>query len=179
MATTAQPAVQLPPLLIEPSERLRGSDELVRERVYNAVGTHVLEVMGHPETQKKTRTIGQEVLDAAIEVVVRMAIKEGYFRLPGGFGSFKVLLLGAGKKRLPNGTIVDLAENRSRLKYEEGAAVRELLGMPYKTSYRRKYARHSKLTQAASKAAFRPLKPQRKNAKPVAQQTRVGRRRRA
>jgi hypothetical protein len=124
----------------------------IRERVYKAIAVHVAEL--RDGATEKTTAFGRDVLDAVIEIVVRTAIKEGYFRLPGGFGSFRSQSLKSSLKRLPTGEVIELSPNRMRLRYEEGAAVRELLGMPYKTSYRRKQTRRSKLTKQAASIAF-------------------------
>jgi hypothetical protein len=144
------------PRLIEPSsstKREGGSDGAIRERVYRAIATHLRDVTGG-EVSRAGTALGREILDAVTEIVIRTAIMEGYFRLPGGFGSFKVLQLRPSQKRLPTGEVVELKSTRSRLRYEEGAAVRELLGMPYKTSYKRKYSRQSKLSNRAADIAF-------------------------
>ena len=106
------------------------------------------------EVSRAGSELGREVLDAVTEIIIRTAIKEGYFRLPSGFGSLKVLQLRSTQKRLPTGEVVELQPKRSRLRYEEGSAVRELLGMPYKTSYKRKYSRQSKLSNRSADIAF-------------------------
>ena len=143
------------PLLITPSDATGGSDAVIRERVHRAIAAYVRDITGGV-TPKKGSALGHEILDAVIEIVMRTALKEGYFRLPGGFGSFKVERLPTGQKRLPTGQVIELNPRRSRLRYEEGAAVRELLGMPYRTMYKRKYHRVSKLTERASAIAFPP-----------------------
>lgn len=101
-----------------------------------------------------SREFGREILEAVVEICLRSAMAEGYFRLPNGFGSFRLQQLKNTVKRMPGGRLVALTDRRSRLRYEEGAAVRELIGMPPKTSYRRKYARESKLSSRATEIAF-------------------------
>lgn len=148
------PAINRRPRLIEPSDPGEaGNDGLIRDRVYRAIAAQVRESVG--DTARPVGSVvGRELLDAVMEIVMRTALKEGYFRLPGGFGSFKVQRLKSTAKRLPTGQVVELNSHRSRLRYEEGAAVRELLGMPYKTSYRRKHHRVSKLAEKAADIAF-------------------------
>lgn len=143
------------PRLIEPSRAIptRDSDGEIRERVYKAIALHIREKTGG-EISRAGTALGREILDVVVEILFRTAIKEGYFRLPSGFGSLKVTQLRSSTKRLPTGEVVELTEPRSRLRYEEGAAVRELLGMPYKTSYRRRYFRHSKVLPKALDIAF-------------------------
>lgn len=144
-------------LLIQPFNRgTGGTDEEIRERVNRAIAAYLWDLTGGSGRLPNMThaNLGREVLDACIEIVMRTAIREGYFRLPGGFGSFKVRDLASTQKRLPGGEIVDLIASRSRLRYEEGAAVRELLGMPCKTSYRRKRLRRSKLSERAATVAF-------------------------
>ena len=140
--------------LIKPSDPVADGDGLIRERVYRAIAAHIRDATGGEVPRAIGPALGREVLDAVIEIVMRTALAEGYFRLPGGFGSFKVQQLKSMDKRLPTGQVVALNARRSRLRYEEGAAVRELLGMPYKTSYRRKHLRTSKLSERASDIAF-------------------------
>jgi hypothetical protein len=141
--------------LIEPFKTQGASDEEIRKRVYKAITAHVRELTEGELPQQNSETLGRDILDGVIELVWRTALTEGYFRLPGGFGSLKVQVLKSTQKRLPTGQVVDLTKShRSRLRYEEGAAVRELLGMPYKTSYRRKFVRQSKLEKRAAEIAF-------------------------
>jgi hypothetical protein len=147
-----------PPRLIEPSNSQptrddNGSGSAVRDRVHRAIAQH-LKTVTEGDIRHVSSAFGREVLDVVIEIVIRTALQEGYFRLPSGFGSFKVTQLRSSTKRLPTGALVSLTEPRSRLRYEEGAAVRELLGMPYKTSYRRKYHRQSKVSPKALDIAF-------------------------
>lgn len=139
---------------VEPGDGSGGRDGQIRERVYRAIAAHIRDATGGEVPRAIGSALGREVLDAVIEIVMRTALAEGYFRLPGGFGSFKVQRLKSTAKRLPTGQVVALTSRRSRLRYEEGAAVRELLGMPYKTSYRRKHLRTSKLSERASDIAF-------------------------
>ena len=138
--------------LIRRSRTSGDPESVVRERVHKAIGAYLSEAT--EGAVPSSIVLGREVLDAIMEIVVRTAINEGYFRFPGGYGSLKVQHLRSASKRLPTGEVVKLKEQRSRLRYEEGATVRELLGMPYKTSYRRKFARTSKLGDKSSTTAF-------------------------
>jgi hypothetical protein len=123
-------------------------DEIVRERVYRAISSEIKKLTGGKPVQRLSKELGRDVLEAVTEIVFAVALREGYFRFPNGYGSLKVQRLKRDPqpKRLPTGEIVDMPPNRVKLRYEEGAAVRESLGQPPKTSYRRRYDRRSKLS---------------------------------
>lgn len=69
---------------------------------------------------------GKEIFDAICAKVFASAVEAGTFRFPGGFGSLKVTDVAAGKKTLPNGTVVQ-APARKKLRYDMGTAVRASL----------------------------------------------------
>lgn len=66
---------------------------------------------------------GKEIFDTVVSEIFGAATRDGGFRFPGGYGSLKVVKVAAGKKTLPNGTVVSAPE-RSKLRYDMGTAVR-------------------------------------------------------
>lgn len=113
------------------------------------------EVSLAPRTQARTRRnlqAGRDILAGLTEILFTAAIRDGYLRFPNGYGSFKVVRSGSGvPKRLPTGKLIAMSPDRVRFRYEEGAAVREALGLAPKTSYVRRFQREltvSKDTQA-------------------------------
>jgi nucleoid DNA-binding protein len=163
------------PVLIEPDTV---SEESRRDRVYLAVSNHVNEltaeyvkdaveryrarlaeagedpeateriVKGPSERIHLNAQLGKEILAGITEIVFTAALREGYFRFPDGFGSFRVQRLTENPKpkRLPTGQIIPMPPNRVKFKYEDGAAVREALGLSKKTNYVRRYQRESRLS---------------------------------
>lgn len=146
------------PRLIEPSKATGESDTEIRLRVYRAIAAHVRETTGGVVSmQGEGLSLGCDILNAVVEIIFRTAIKEGYFKLPAGFGSLKVQELRGTVKKLPTGQLLTLSANRSRLRFTEGTAVKDLLGMPYKWTSRKAYLRKSKLSAKACEAgAFTP-----------------------
>jgi len=127
------------------------TDDAIRDRMYLALAAQVIELVKDKTQLRVTRELGKDVLEGVTEIVFNVAIKHGYVRLPGGHGSLSLQRLkrDAKPKRLPTGEMVTMGANRVRLRYEEGAAVREALGMPRKTSYKRQFARESVLSDRA------------------------------
>lgn len=126
-------------------------DEEVRERLYLAIAAHVIEVVKDKPNLRIGHELGRVILEGVTEALFKTAITHGYMRFPGGYGSMKVQRLkrDAQLKRLPTGEMVPMPPNRVRLRYEEGAAVREALGMPRKTSYVRQFRREDALPEKA------------------------------
>lgn len=133
-----------------PSEKKR-TDEEIREGLYRAVSQAVRELTDGKAIPRISKELGKDIVEVVTEAIFTSALDEGYFRFPNGYGSLKVQRLKRNPKpkRLPTGEIVTMSPNRVRLRYEEGAAVRERLGMPPKTNYERKYERRPKLSDRA------------------------------
>ena len=102
-----------------------------------------------PDRMRLNTQLGRKVLAGITEIIFTAALKDGYFRFPDGFGSFSVQRLTPNPKpkRLPTGDIVPMPPNRVKFKYEDGAAVREALGLSKKTNYVRRYKRESRLSK--------------------------------
>ncbi len=147
-----------------------------RDRVYLAVSNHINELTsdyvkkaikrykarlaaaakgagpapkGPPEKLHLNGHIGKEILAGITEILFTAALRDGYFRFPDGYGSFRVQRLTENPKpkRLPTGEVIDMPPNRVKFKYEDGAAVREALGLSKKTNYVRLYERESRLSK--------------------------------
>lgn len=123
------------------------SDEEVREQTHKAIAAAVTEILNKGTAARVSNQLGRSVLEAVTEVIFTVAMRQGYFRFPDGYGSLKVQRLKADPKlkRLPTGEMVPMPTKRVRLRYEEGAAVREALGLPPKTNYVRRYRRGTRL----------------------------------
>lgn len=121
------------------------TDEQIRERLHLAISAHVIELVKDKQLLRPSRELGLAVLEGVTEAVFRTVIDHGYLRFPQGHGSLKVARLKRNPqmKRLPTGEMVPMPEHRVKLRYEEGATVREALGMPPKTNYRRQFDRKS------------------------------------
>lgn len=124
------------------------TDEEIRERVDLAISAHVADLVKDREVVRPGRELGRAIFEGITEIIFKVAVEYGYVRFPQGHGSLKVhrLKRNAQPKRLPTGKMVTMSPNRVRVKYEEGAAVREALGMPRKTSYVRQFDRESALS---------------------------------
>ena len=136
----------------ESSEPVRLNDEEVREQVYKALAEEVKSIFGeHAPRVNKDHV--RDLLDSVTEIIFRVARKEGYFRFPKGYGSLKVVRLKPNPKpkRLPTGEMVPMPKDRVKLRYEEGAAVLEMLGSPPKTSFKRRFQRQSALAESTRK----------------------------
>lgn len=149
-AMRAQAVRGTAPVLPSPSSG--ESETEVMERVYYALATHLIDVTGG-QFRRPTKRLGKELLKGLTEIVFRTAIKEGFFRFPAGWGTLRTRPLACYKKRLPSGDIVQLPPARQRLKYEEGSAVRELVGRPLRTKYERQFRRRTILTDRALRVA--------------------------
>lgn len=105
-------------------------------------------IKGPPEKIHLNAQLGKEILAGITEIIFTAALNEGYFRFPDGFGSFRVQRLTENPrpKRLPTGQVIPMPPNRVKFKYEDGAAVREALGLSKKTNYVRRYQRESRLS---------------------------------
>jgi hypothetical protein len=148
------------------------SEAARRDRVYKAVADHVSELVdarvrdvverqmaslaaapeGEPVPDVRVTLdlpTGKAILAGITEIIFTAALREGYFRFPDGYGSFRVQRLTANPrpKRLPTGVTVKMPTNRVKFKYEDGAAVREALGLSKKTNYVRRYDRESRLSE--------------------------------
>jgi hypothetical protein len=123
----------------------------VRDRVLKALAHHMVDVTDGAVI--RSRKFGRELLAATVELIFRTAIKEGSFRLPDGWGVLSIRQLYPSQRRIPTGEIVKLPPLRYRLRYEEGSAVRALLGRPQKTKYARQFVRRTKLTKKAMATA--------------------------
>lgn len=165
-------AKPLPAPTPPPSDTPLVSEEVRRERVYRAISNHVAELteayvaravaryqarlieQGDEATQAPdgrlhlSRKFGREVLVGLTEIIFTAALKDGYFRFPEGYGSFRVQTLTANPKpkRLPTGEVIPMAPHRVKFKYEDGAAVRDQLGLAKKTNYKRRFQRESRLS---------------------------------
>lgn len=93
------------------------------------------------------QTMGKDLLAGITEIIFTAALRDGYFRFPDGYGSFRVQRLTENPKpkRLPTGDVVPMPANRVKFKYEDGAAVREVLGLSKKTNYIRRHPRGTRL----------------------------------
>lgn len=129
------------------SEEATPTDEQLRERFYRAVSNATREAM--TGRTKYSKEAGKIIFEAITELIFAQAVKAGYFRFPNGYGSLKVqrLKLDPQPKRLPTGEMVEMPTGRVKLRYEEGAAIREALGMPPHTNYKRRFNRQSKLSK--------------------------------
>lgn len=127
----------------------RLSDEAIRTRIFRAVSQQVRELTDGRPITRISKELGREIVEAVTEIIFTAALEHGYFRFPGGYGSLKVARLKQNPrpKRLPTGEVVTMRPNRIKVRYEEGAVVREELGMPPKTNYQRRYRRRSKLSK--------------------------------
>lgn len=133
----------------DPDALIPGNDDAeVRAKVYLAIVNHVRELTQGKPITRVSYLLGRNILVGVTEIIMSTALREGYFRLPEGYGSLRVKRLKPNPKpkRLPNGDMIMLPPNRSKLEYEDGAAVREYLKMPPKTSYRRRFQRESALS---------------------------------
>jgi len=93
-----------------------------KERIYEKISELVKD-----KTDKRIgKTGGRDVFDLVVAEIFALATKEGTVRLNGGFGSFHVRNYQAGSRRLPSGKETSFGE-RSKLRYEEGVVVRELV----------------------------------------------------
>jgi hypothetical protein len=124
-------------------------DEEIREGIYRAASQAMRELTDGKGIPRISKELGRDIIEVITEIIFASALKEGYFRFPNGYGSLKVQRLKRNPqpKRLPTGEMVTMSSKRVRMRYEEGAAVRESLGMPPKTNYKRKYDRRSKLSE--------------------------------
>lgn len=129
------------------SETIKPTDEELRERFYKALSNTAREIFA--DKRKYSKETGRLLLEQVVELIFAQAIQSGYFRFPNGYGSLKVQRLKRNPqmKRLPDGRMVPMPHTRTKLRYEEGAAVREGLGMPPQTNYKRRFNRQSKLTK--------------------------------
>lgn len=127
----------------------RLSDEAIREHVFRAISNEARELTGGRPIQRVSKELGRDLLEAVTEIIFTATMAHGYFRFPNGYGSLKVARLKRNPKpkRLPTGAVVPISGSRVKLRYEEGAAVREELGMTPKTNYQRRYRRRSKLSK--------------------------------
>lgn len=153
------------------------TEEARRDRVYKAISNHINEITakyvkaavdryrarldamsaeeraallkGPPEKLNLNLRLGKDVLAGITEIVFTAAMQDGYFRFPDGYGSFRVQRLTSDPKpkRLPTGDIIQMPSNRVKFKYEDGAAIREALGLSRKTNYIRRYKRESRLSE--------------------------------
>lgn len=125
------------------------SDDETRARLYRAISNHVRDLTGGQAIPRMSKELGKHILEGVAEIVFTIAAREGYVRLPGGYGSLRVKRLKPDPKpkRLPTGRVIKLQSNRSKLVYEDGAAVRDLLGLTPKTNYQRVFQRESVLTE--------------------------------
>ena len=69
----------------------------------------------------------KEVADLVLQSVIEMAVADGEFSLPKGYGSFTVKTGRAGKATTPGGLEIEYGP-RKRISYKTGAAVKRLLG---------------------------------------------------
>lgn len=122
-------------------------DDESRDRLYRAISSEVVELV-RGKVPRVGREMGRDVLERVTEIIFTALLRDGYFRFPSGYGSLKVQRLKRHPqpKRLPTGEVVELPSNRVKLRYEEGAAVREALGLPPKTNYKRRFSRESVLS---------------------------------
>jgi hypothetical protein len=178
MANTA--VSEVPTSLPDPVEPV--SEAARRDRVYRAVADHVSTLTATyveaameryrerlatveegqtvlPPSEKLPVEIGlgKELLAGITEIIFTAALRDGYFRFPDGFGSFRVQRLTEKPKpkRLPTGQLIAMPPNRVKFKYEDGAAVREALGLSRKTNYVRRYTRQSRLTERTTELLTR------------------------
>lgn len=143
-------------------QRIRGTDPLVpspptddpkpvvTKRVLLALATHAVDISSGGI--RRSGGLGRELLRGMTELVFRTALKEGSFQLPDGWGVLKVRRTKR-VARLPTGQVIQMHPLQYCLKYEEGAAVRALLGRPQTTNYVRQYIRRTKLSKNALKVA--------------------------
>jgi|PlaIllAssembly_1097288.scaffolds.fasta_scaffold156418_1 nucleoid DNA-binding protein len=96
-----------------------------------------------------SRATAKLLYEAIIEHMMATTAKKGYFRLPSGWGSFylKVLGVGAKPRRLPNGETVP-RQPKSMVRYQQGAIVRQMFGTQTPAEYRRSKPRKSAVDTA-------------------------------
>jgi hypothetical protein len=129
------------------TEYVREAIERYKERLM-AAGNDPEKVKGPQERPHLNAPFGRAVLAGVTEIIFTAAMRQSYFRFPDGYGSFRVQRLRANPKpkRLPTGVVVEMPPDRVKFKYEDGAAVREVLNLSKKTNYVRRYIRQSKLS---------------------------------
>jgi nucleoid DNA-binding protein len=104
------------------TDETAGENELGKEKIYERIGQFVVD-----KTSKRIgKTGGREIFDMVVEGIFELATANKTVRLNGGFGSFHVRDYGKGTRRLPSGTQVEFDE-RSKLRYDEGVVVKELV----------------------------------------------------
>jgi len=99
-----------------------------KEAIYEKIATFVQE-----KTEKRIgKTGGHFIFDMVVEGIFSAVAKGETFRFNGGFGSLHVKKYGAGSRNLPSGTKVNFGE-RTKVRYEEGVSVKDLLKPGTKT----------------------------------------------
>lgn len=125
------------------------TDEEFKDYLHDQIGRLVREKTGVAISRAQARSI----FNLATEVVFRRVVEAGYFRFPGGYGSFKLVQLreNAAVRTMPGGDKVKPKNRRYKVKYASGVAVMDMLGVnPHK--YVRKTKRPSVLADIAADA---------------------------
>lgn len=134
--------LKAPPLVLDgeeitppPLEHVQIDDSAIKDEVHAVLMAGVKRLTG----AQINREAAKALVEAVLETLLFGAIRVGYVRLPRGFGSFHLRTqTGPLRRRLPSGRLVEMTQPRVRLKYEEGLAIRDLLGKPDKHPHRRK-----------------------------------------
>lgn len=137
-----QPEVDKLPAVVE-----QMSDEQFKDWLYEVIDTAVKEKTG----RRLTKPIARKLFQLLFELIFDRIIETGYFRLPGGYGSFALKHLKDLNmvKNIPSieGPVKVEVTGRARIRYTMGVAVREKLGVAPKGKYRRQSRRVSEIEE--------------------------------
>lgn len=97
-----------------------------------------------------SRATAKLLYEAIIEHIMDQTAKRGFFRLPSGWGSFylKVLGVNAKPRKLPGGGEPVTRTPKNVVRYTQGAIVRQMFGTQTPAEYRRAKPRKSAVETA-------------------------------
>jgi len=104
-----------------------------KEAIYQGIADFVME-----KTESRIgRSGGHVIFDMVVDGIFGLVAKEGSLRFNGGYGSLHVRNYGAGSRKLPSGSQVKFGP-RTKVRYEEGVSVKDLLKNGGKTTAAKK-----------------------------------------
>lgn len=122
-------------------ERLPQTEEMVNL---------IVKTMKRHAHRAVSRATAKLLYEAIIEHTMTQTIKRGCFRLPSGWGSFYLRMLGedgAKPRRLPDGRVVE-RKPKGIIRYQQGSIVRQMFGTQTPNEYRRTKPRRSAVVEA-------------------------------